>query len=640
MIAGDFALRLGAAAAMLCATLSAACAQTKPPVEAFAALPAEPPQISPDGSRFALIRGVNGRPTVLIYKIDAPQESPQSIGSDNSIVAGLRWVKNDILVIADRQNIKTGLFRDTIRPTAVAVAVRLSDHQIIRLLAFSHLDDIDLDNADTIYTTFLNVLLRVDIRNRGNVQLVMKQDPRADHAVTGKWFLDGHGNVVGRLDGKRDDGHASWHAILKLLDNNSWRPLAEFNGSIDQGDGVAGISEDGKAFIRFAPDHTGAMSVDRIDMATGMESKLYQDPVYDASGPLADAWTGRIIGFIVDEDLPVYHYFDPKLEAQQKGLEAAFSGLSVHAISTDLAGRRAIVEAEGPKTPPSYYLYDRTTHHASAVAASYPDLNETEMGQVKPYGYAARDGLHIPAYLTLPPGRDPHKLPLIVMPHGGPDMRDDLSFDFFRQFLANRGYAVLQPQFRGSKGFGRAFTNAGLRQWGLKMQDDISDGVQKAIADGIADPKRVCIFGASYGGYAALAGATLTPELYACVVSLAGPSNLQKMLAYSKSKFGTVAENYWMTRIGDRDSDSAQIDAVSPALHGDRVTAPVLLLHSELDVTVPIEQSEMMADALTKAGKNVQFIRIEGDDHYLSLEQTRVRVLQEIEKFLAASIGA
>lgn len=642
MIVGNFALRSGAAAAMLCATLGAACAQTKPPVEAFAALPAEPPQISPDGSRFALIRGVNGRPTVLIYKIDAPQEPPQSIGSDSSIVAGLKWVKNDVLVVADRQNIKTGLFRENVRPTASAVAITLGNNKMLRMLPFFHLDDIDLDNSDTIYTTFLNVLLRVDVRNGGRAQLVMKQDPRADHAVTGKWFLDGHGNVVGRLDVKRDDGQASWHATLKLLDNNAWRPLAEFTGSVDQSDGVVGIAEDGRAFIRFAPDDTGAMSVDRIDMAAGVEAKLYQDSVYDAAGPLVDAWTGRIIGFMIDEDMPVYHYFDPKLEAMQKGLAAAFPGLSVHAISADLAGKRAIVEAEGPKTPPSYYLYDRTTHHATAVAASYPELNEGEMGEVKSYGYAARDGLHVPAYLTLPPGRDPHKLPLVVMPHGGPDMRDDLSFDFLRQFLANRGYAVLQPQFRGSRGFGRSFTNAGLRQWGLKMQDDISDGVQKTIADGIADPKRVCIFGASYGGYAALAGATLTPELYACVVSLAGPSNLRKMLAYSKSKFGTVAENYWMARIGDGDTDSAsaQIDAVSPALHGDRVTAPVLLLHSELDVTVPIEQSEMMADALTNAGKKVKFIRIAGDDHYLSFEQTRVRVLQEVEKFLAANIGS
>lgn len=302
---------------------------------------------------------------------------------------------------------------------------------------------------------------------------------------------------------------------------------------------------------------------------------------------------------------------------------------------------RLIVETVGPKTPESYYLYDRTTHQATAIAASYPDLKESDLGEVKSYDYPARDGLHIPAYLTLPSGSGQHKLPLVVMPHGGPDWRDDKTFDFFSQFLASRGYAVLRPEFRGSSGYGRPFTKAGLHQWGLKMQDDISDGVKKAIADGIADPKRVCIFGASYGGYAALAGATLSPELYACAISFEGVTNLPDMLGYDKHAFSENFTNgsWTATRMGDIFTDSAQLDATSPALHGDRVIAPVLLLHCELDVTVPIEQSEMMAAALQKAGKKVEFVRIPGDDHYMTLESTRLRVLQEVEKFLAANIG-
>jgi dipeptidyl aminopeptidase/acylaminoacyl peptidase len=173
------------------------------------------------------------------------------------------------------------------------------------------------------------------------------------------------------------------------------------------------------------------------------------------------------------------------------------------------------------------------------------------------------------------------------------------------------------------------------------MQDDISDGVKKAIADGIADPKRVCIVEASYGGYAALAGATLTPELYACAVSYAGVSNFPDMHGYFKKAFGIdfTNESFTTTRMGDTFADAAQLNATSPALHADRVTANVLLLHSELDVTVPILQSELMDTALTKAGKKVEFVRMDGDDHYLSLEQTRVRLLRGVEKFLAATIG-
>jgi dipeptidyl aminopeptidase/acylaminoacyl peptidase len=173
------------------------------------------------------------------------------------------------------------------------------------------------------------------------------------------------------------------------------------------------------------------------------------------------------------------------------------------------------------------------------------------------------------------------------------------------------------------------------------MQDDISDGVKKTVLDGIADPKRVCIFGASYGGYAALAGATLTPELYACAISFEGVSHLPDMMGYDRRQFNVDITNgsFTTTRMGDIFMDSAQLNASSPALHADRVSAPVLLLHSELDVTVPIEQSEMMESALKRARKKVQFVRIPGDDHYMSLEATRSRVLQEVEKFLAANIG-
>ena len=630
--------RVCAAFAVLCIVPCGAQAQTKPPTAAFAVLPAEPPQISPDGSRFALIRGINGRPAVAIYKVAAPQDPPQIFSSASLIVAGLQWVKNDVLLILDRENIKTGGLFEKRRSFAYLAAVSLKDNKITRLPVPGLIVDIDLDDPNMICVNFGGSLYRNDVRAGGRLQPLMESPSGGEHVVARGWILGGHGNVLARLDRTQNNTSdpPSWHVSLNVLENSAWHVLGTYDATVDQGDGVMGITEDERAFIRLAPDSAGTISVDRIDVYTGAETKLFQDPTYDAAGVLKDEWTGMITGYAIDNDMPVYRYFNAKREGLQKGLEQAFSGLSVHAVSTDLAGDKAIVEAVGPRTPASYYLYDRTTHQATAIAASYPDLKETDLGEVKPYAYAARDGMHIPAYLTLPPGRQPKNLPLVVMPHGGPDLRDDMTFDFIRQFVVNRGYAVLQPEFRGSRGFGRTFTNAGLHQWGLKMQDDISDGVKKMIADGIADPRRVCIFGADYGGYAALAGATLTPELYACIVSLAGPSNLRDMLSFSRKQYGITAKNFWVSRIGD---DSAQLDAASPALHADRVTAPVLLLHSELDFTVPIEQSEIMESALQKAGKKVQFVRIAGDDHYLSLEQTRLRVLEELEKFLAANIG-
>jgi acetyl esterase/lipase len=640
------AAQSGVVASLLCIAFAQAQTPTKPPAEAFAALPVEAPEISPDGVHFALIRGVNGRPSLEIYKVDAPQDPPLVVTADDWIVSYARWVKNDVLIVYDKKNFKLGLrdSRDMLRPMGDAGSISLKDRKIVRLTAAVQIVDIDLDDPDIVYVKYGSSLYRMNVRTGGRPQLFDRKFFGPQREGTEDWFLDGHGKVVARVDTIRDpESHDSplWHNTLKIPDKGDWRALGTYDVKIDQPDGVAGISEDGRSVIRFARHAEGTYSLDRIDIATGAETTLFTDPVYDVDDTLHDEWTDKVVGYVVDEDMPVYHYFDPAREALQKGLEQAFPGLSVHAVSTDLAGDKAIIKVVGPRVPPSYYLLDHKTHQATAIAASYPDLNEGELGEVKPYGYAARDGLHIPAYLTLPPGHQPKNLPLVVMPHGGPDARDDMRFDFLREFLANRGYAVLQPNFRGSAGYGLPFTKAGLHQWGLKMQDDISDGVKKAIADGIADPKRVCIFGASYGGYAALAGATLTPDLYACVISYAGPSNLPDLLGYDRGQFREDYTNgsWTSTRMGDIFTDSAQLDASSPALHANNVKAPVLLLHSEQDITVPIQQSETMATALQNAGKTYEFVRIDGDDHYLSVSQTRLRLLQELEKFLAANIG-
>jgi dipeptidyl aminopeptidase/acylaminoacyl peptidase len=322
-------------------------------------------------------------------------------------------------------------------------------------------------------------------------------------------------------------------------------------------------------------------------------------------------------------------------------LDAAFPGLSAHAISEDVARDAVIVAVEGPRKPTTYYMLDRTSHVASLIGKTYPHLDENDLGEVKPYPYTARDGLAIPAYLTLPPGRPPKSLPTVIFPHGGPGARDEISFDWWAQFMANRGYAVLQPNFRGSSGYGPKFTAAGEHQWGLKMQDDITDGVKKLIADGIADPKRICIVGGSYGGYAALAGATFTPDLYACAIGVAGVFDLPKFLHTKRTRSDNDAEvvSGWDALIGNMDSDSERLDATSPARHADHVKCPILLLHGDGDTTVPIEQSEIEEAALRSAGKNVQFVRLEGDDHYLKLGTTRVRMLKEIESFLATNIG-
>jgi dipeptidyl aminopeptidase/acylaminoacyl peptidase len=226
---------------------------------------------------------------------------------------------------------------------------------------------------------------------------------------------------------------------------------------------------------------------------------------------------------------------------------------------------------------------------------------------------------------------------MVVMPHGGPEERDYRGFDWWAQFVASRGFIVLQPQFRGSRGFGSAWKTAGRFKWGLEMQNDVSDGVKYLIDQGMADPKKVCIVGWSYGGYAAMAGVTLTPELYKCGIAVAGVSNLITMLGYEAIHYNmgfSSDTNYWPRVIGDPTRDAERLRATSPALHADRVTAQLLLIHGANDTTVPIEQSEQMAQAMDKAGKPYQFVRVASDDHQMRKAVSRKQMLEAMDKFL------
>jgi dipeptidyl aminopeptidase/acylaminoacyl peptidase len=294
------------------------------------------------------------------------------------------------------------------------------------------------------------------------------------------------------------------------------------------------------------------------------------------------------------------------------------------------------VQVQDSSHPPVYYLVDFNTHRADIIGEAYPALDNMTLGTVRSITYQARDGTQIPAYLTLPPGANDKDLAMVVLPHDGPREHDSPEFNWFAQFLALRGYAVLQPEFRGSTGFGGAFEHAGIRQWGGLMQDDVTDGVRAMIRQGIANPRRICIVGVGYGGYAALAGAAFTPDLYACAVSINGIADLPGFLAYHQGhdylgkEANSAAE--WVREIGTPLDPS--VIAHSPVNAVADIKAPVLLLHATEDATVPFGQAQAMADALNKAGKRVTLIKIPGDDASLSRADTRLTVLQDTQWFL------
>ncbi|MBO6763991.1 S9 family peptidase [Maricaulis sp.] len=379
------------------------------------------------------------------------------------------------------------------------------------------------------------------------------------------------------------------------------------------------------------------MAVFRFDFETNeIEGPVLQSELADVGNFITDWRTNAIIGVRWNEEREKVHYFDPDFAALQEQLEGFFPSSNVTITSWDTDFRKVIVNIEGGSTAGAYYLLNRETGDVTLLAQSRPRIPDEVVAEVQVVQYEARDGLDLFGYLTLPPGREAQDLPLIMLPHGGPQARDFYGFDPWAQFLASRGYAVFQPQFRGSEGFGRDFITMAHGEWGRSMQDDISDAVHHLVESGVAAQDRVCIFGWSYGGYAALAGATLTPELYRCVVAGAPVSDVFAMMDYVTGRFGGASVTYWAEYIGDWRSETDYITRISPARQVEHVQAPLMLIHGTDDLIVPYEQAELMAQAMDRVGKPYELVRIEDGPHqsYRMTVANMEQLYSNLERFL------
>jgi dienelactone hydrolase len=458
----------------------------------------------------------------------------------------------------------------------------------------------------------------------GKGRLVQRGTP-----LTTDWVADQTGQ---RLARKEEVAPSRGEFVFQVFLESNWRDI--FHGKENDRLTLIGFSADGTGVVAAGVIGEGRRKLWRLPLDGSQPTLLFEDPGSDVEYVTVDHVTGAPRAVELGGTVPHARFLDPVSQARADMLDRSFPGQLVEEYDTSEARKRALVRASGGSKPAVWYVVDFTTHKADIVGEEYPALGAASLGERTVISYKARDGQAIPAYLTLPPKAARQHLPLVVLVHGGPESRDFPGFDWWSQFLATRGYAVLQPQFRGSTGFGEAFRRAGYRQWGGLMQDDISDGVADLVSQGIADPQRVCIVGGNYGGYAALAGAAFTPTLYRCAVSVNGVSDISEMLAYHAHRHTAVA--YWQEHVG------SQFDPVlkqkSPMHAAERVNAPVLLLHASNDPVVPFSQSIAMAHALTVAHKSVQLVPLPGDDHWLSRSETRTRMLQEVEKFLAAHL--
>ncbi|MES2822234.1 MAG: alpha/beta fold hydrolase [Pseudomonadota bacterium] len=485
------------------------------------------------------------------------------------------------------------------------------------------------DGVGVVYRS----LLKVNLKEKRAPLIVSRGDRN-----TRDFFLDSQGNVLAE---ESYSEHFNLQSIRARI-NDDWVDIFKEKTEI-QTKSFVGVTPDYKSLIMIEtnPD-TGRKAYYSMLLADGSVS----GPIFGRDD--ADIETiiktnqGVVLGVRYSGFRPSYHFFDPQLNNKIKEITATFPEQSVYLQDHSADWKKIVVYVAGPNAPSDYYLFSEGKP-AQFLTSARPQIKPEDLNPIGTVTFTARDGLKIPTLLTIPKEKvaNMKNLPAVILPHGGPESYDRMGFDWEAQALANNGYLVIQPQFRGSSGFGAKHTQAGYGEWGKKMQDDLSDAVAFAVKKGMIDPNRVCIVGSSYGGYAALAGGAFTPDLYKCVVSVAGIGDLKNMLNWDKGENGKYSEvlTYMKRQFTNGEADTKAMAAASPERFAENFKAPVLLIHGEADKRVPVSQSKDMNSALKRANKSVIFIELEDEDHHLSNTKTRLQTLEEIVKFVNAHIG-
>ncbi|HEY2885739.1 MAG TPA: S9 family peptidase [Rhizomicrobium sp.] len=615
------------------------------PLEAYGRLPAlENLSLSPDGKELAYVTGYQGDSAVVVYDIDSAKVTA-GINVGHVTVRNVRWADNDnILVTASSVSLQDVLGPKTARFVAQIFTVSTKSlHPLMigtsdslnviygvpvirvingRTIAFVHGEHFVEGRGQL---TFFAIDIGDSDFAANRVRLIQQGNPLSEG-----WIVDQNGNVVAAVE--YNESNKDW--VLNLEIRNRWVKAVDVVTPIDIPT-IEGFSADGRSLIVRMLDK-GSIAIKQVSLADGSVTEMANAEPYLAY-PIVDERTGRVVGHVRTDSTVHYAFLDGSDQARWNSVVQAFPGETVELVSASSDKKRVIVRVDGPRSGCEYEFVDLNTGAAKTIGPKFEGIGAADVSDVKYISYAAADGRSIPAYLTLPRGRAPKNLPLVVLAHGGPTAQDEPGFDWWAQALASRGYAVLQPQFRGSTGFGWEHLSAGFGQWGRKMQTDLSDGVRHLASQGIVDPKRVCIVGASYGGYAALAGPTLDRGVYRCAVAVAPVSDPHEMLRWQRNRQITsdsVALRFWSRFMGVESYDDSKLSDISPVAHAAQADAPILLIHGTNDTVVPISQSEDMDSALHKAGKSVSFVRLDSEDHWLSRSETREQMLQATVAFL------
>lgn len=448
------------------------------------------------------------------------------------------------------------------------------------------------------------------------------------------WVVDANFKVRGCEVPNADAG---FDLLIRKDENSPWDTLVSWGSDDALNSGPVTFSKDGEYLYLLDSRNVNATQLVKMQIASGETEVIAKDPQYDISGVTVHPDTYEIQAVTFTKERDEIIVLDENIRADIEAIRQLHHG-DMFISSRDDADDTWLVGFTADDGPIPYFSYDRSAKQAEHLFDHRPKLNEYTLTKVEPISFKARDGLTIHGYITYPLGKGRKNLPMVLNVHGGPWYRDSWGYNPEAQWFANRGYVCLQVNFRGSTGYGKEFVNAGDREWGGKMHNDLVDGVQWAIDQEIADPKKVAIYGGSYGGYAALVGATFTPDLFCCAVDIVGPANLLTWI--------TSVPPYWSTfldilykRIGHPETDKEFLRSRSPLFKADQIKIPMLIAQGANDPRVPQAESEQIVEALKANGVDHEYMLFEDEGHGFARPENRLKFYAAAEKFLAKHLG-
>ncbi|GAC04492.1 alpha/beta hydrolase family protein [Paraglaciecola chathamensis] len=619
---------------------------TELPPSQFSRLPSVvKPNLSPDGERIALIKNYLNPEISVLSLLDVKTNAVKMlVKSDNEKVKvnWFTWANEKTLIVSLRFASKERFVKFT---ETRLIAIDVDEEEIKQRNLFKPRGGRSKEHNSQFQDTVVSFLpndpdhilmaLDLDVANLPSVYKVNVNSGRRSRVQKGKmqvrsWMADRQGNVRLGESLSYKTGKASIR--YRLPGKEDWEKMYEHNALEEVGINPLGFAKDPNMLF-YSAYKGDKKALYKMNLTTQESTLVFEDPEYDVDGSL-------IYSTKLNDVIGIYHtnsptgriYWDDNYKKFQDALDSALPDTSNYLVDFSRSEESYLLYTENDFVPGAYLLGNRPDRTLNMIFQQYPGLHAFMTSNHKLVSYTARDGVKIEGYLTLPETTG-GPIATIIHPHGGPGAREYSGFDYWTSFFINRGYAVFRPNFRGSSGYGKQFADSQMQGWGLTMQDDITDAAKWLVDEKIADPKRMCIVGASYGGYAATMAATKTPDLFQCAISFAGVMDLKRLVSKSRH---FLNKKFVRKQIGE---DKDDLEARSPYHNAAKIKIPILLLHGEDDRVVDVYQSRQMYSELQDLDKQVKYIELENGDHYLSIQRNRHRVFTEMDAFLKMHLG-